>query len=163
MKPHDQEQDNIQADGQNDTGIFGPNGEIDAKVCVRLFKNNFVVNIKLDNALLAKFVNTFLISNISQDLSEKRNIALIEPSGQISVDADKASSFQECSSLTDREIEILNRLSTGLLNKEIADDMGLSINTVKNHLQNIYSKLCVENRTEAILRYFDSLGKKEKY
>lgn len=161
MKPHDQEQDDNQVDDQNDTGIFGPNGEIDAKMYVRRYKDNFVINIKLDNVLLAKFVNSFLLGYSYQSPSEKGDNASIQPQGQDHVDAEKEKSHPECSSLTDREIEILNRLSTGLLNKEIADDMGLSINTVKNHLQNIYSKLCVENRTEAILRYFDRLAKKE--
>ncbi len=57
--------------------------------------------------------------------------------------------------LTKREIDIMNHLSKGLLYKEIAKDMGISIQTVKNHLKNIYPKLHVNNRSEAIVKYLN--------
>jgi len=56
-------------------------------------------------------------------------------------------------SLTRREVEIMNFLSRGLLYKEIAHGMGISIQTVKSHLKHIYPKLRVNNRTEATLKY----------
>lgn len=55
--------------------------------------------------------------------------------------------------LTNREIEIMNLLSKGLLYKEIAKRKGISIQTVKSHLKHIYPKLHVNNRSEAILKY----------
>jgi len=55
--------------------------------------------------------------------------------------------------LTWREFEIMERLSKGLLNKEIADDLGLEYNTVRNNLQRIYRKFKCSNRSEAILYY----------
>lgn len=55
--------------------------------------------------------------------------------------------------LTSRENELLKLLAEGFLNKEIADQLKISLNTVKNHLQNIYIKLHVQNRSEAIIRY----------
>lgn len=51
--------------------------------------------------------------------------------------------------LTERELEILEILSQGKSNKEIADSLGISENTVEQHLKNIYEKLNVQNRTEA--------------
>jgi RNA polymerase sigma factor (sigma-70 family) len=51
--------------------------------------------------------------------------------------------------LTERELEILEILSKGMPNKEIANFLGISENTVEQHLQNIYKKLNVHNRTEA--------------
>ncbi len=59
----------------------------------------------------------------------------------------------EISHLTAREYELLKLLAEGYLNKEIADQLTLSISTVKNHLQNIYLKLHVQNRSEAIIKY----------
>lgn len=56
--------------------------------------------------------------------------------------------------LSQREIEILGGLSKGLLYKEIAGRYGISRETVKKHIGNIYKKLHVQNRTEAVLKYF---------
>jgi DNA-binding NarL/FixJ family response regulator len=55
-------------------------------------------------------------------------------------------------SLSEREYELLVLLKTGKTNKEIADDLFISINTVKTHLQHLFEKLDVRNRTQAIFR-----------
>lgn len=52
--------------------------------------------------------------------------------------------------ITNRERELLEHLSKGLLYKEIADLMGITTGTVKQHIHKIYEKLQVSNRTEAI-------------
>jgi two-component system, NarL family, response regulator LiaR len=52
--------------------------------------------------------------------------------------------------LTTRENEILNKISTGININELADSFSISPLTVKCHLRNIYSKLHVTNRVEAI-------------
>jgi len=52
--------------------------------------------------------------------------------------------------LTEREKEILELLSQGLLYKEIADKKFISMDTVKKHVGNIYRKLHVNNKVEAI-------------
>ena len=57
--------------------------------------------------------------------------------------------------LTTRENELLKLLAEGYLNKEIADQLNVTLSTVKNHLQNIYLKLHVQNRSEAIIKYFN--------
>jgi LuxR family maltose regulon positive regulatory protein len=54
--------------------------------------------------------------------------------------------------LSDREIDVLRLLVAGLTNQEIALTMHVSVNTVKTHLKNIYDKLDVHDRREAILR-----------
>ncbi|HTY87905.1 MAG TPA: response regulator transcription factor [Candidatus Acidoferrum sp.] len=51
------------------------------------------------------------------------------------------------------ERKILELLANGLANKEIADRLGLSTGTVRWHLENIYSKLHVHSRTEALLKF----------
>ncbi len=54
------------------------------------------------------------------------------------------------SSLSDREIEVLNMVQSGLLSKEIAGKLCISLNTVNNHRKNILRKLQVANSIEAI-------------
>lgn len=56
--------------------------------------------------------------------------------------------------LSKRESEILQLLSKGLLYKEIADQLGISVGTVRQHIHKIYEKLHVQNRTEAINKAF---------
>ncbi len=56
--------------------------------------------------------------------------------------------------LGEREAEVLKLLAEGLLYKEIAAQLGISIGTVKNHVFRVYAKLQVQNRTEATNRYF---------
>jgi DNA-binding NarL/FixJ family response regulator len=55
--------------------------------------------------------------------------------------------FQE---LSKREQEILEQLSKGYRYKEIADQLFLSIETVRTHIRNIYEKLQVNSRVEAL-------------
>ena len=52
--------------------------------------------------------------------------------------------------LSPREIEVLNTLIDGLSNKEIGEKLFISVSTVKTHIINIYSKLGVKNRVEAV-------------
>lgn len=56
--------------------------------------------------------------------------------------------------LSDRERGVLELLAQGLLYKEIAERMGITTGTVKQHIHRIYGKLHVQNRTEAVNRYF---------
>jgi DNA-binding NarL/FixJ family response regulator len=57
--------------------------------------------------------------------------------------------------LSNRENEVLELLAGGLLYKEIADKLFISHGTVRQHIHNIYEKLHVNNRTEAVNKYFD--------
>jgi len=53
--------------------------------------------------------------------------------------------------LTPRELEVLSLIAEGLNNKEIAQELVISEKTVKNHINNIFSKLHVNDRSQAIL------------
>ncbi len=53
--------------------------------------------------------------------------------------------------LSDREVEVLQLVGQGKSNKEIAVDLGISVNTVKVHIGNIFQKIEVTSRTEATL------------
>lgn len=55
--------------------------------------------------------------------------------------------------LTKREHEILALLAKGYLYKEIADQLGISLSTVRAHLHAVYEKLHVQSRTEAVVKF----------
>jgi DNA-binding NarL/FixJ family response regulator len=59
----------------------------------------------------------------------------------------------EMEKLTKREHEILGLLSKGFLYKEIADQLGISLSTVRAHLHTVYEKLHVQSRTEAVIKF----------
>lgn len=62
-------------------------------------------------------------------------------------------SSKETENLSERELEILSYLAKGYHDKEIADKFFLSVKTIRTHLRNIYKKLHVRSRTEAVLMY----------
>lgn len=62
----------------------------------------------------------------------------------------KSTGNEESILLSIREKEVLELLSKGLLYKEIADKLGITHETVKKHLKNIYQKLHVQNKIEAL-------------
>jgi two-component system NarL family response regulator len=53
--------------------------------------------------------------------------------------------------LTDRELEVLKLVAQGLNNREIAKQLFISENTVKNHVRNILEKLQLHSRMEAVM------------
>jgi DNA-binding NarL/FixJ family response regulator len=64
-------------------------------------------------------------------------------------------SAAEVEQLTSREREILTLLAKGSLYKEIADSLGISMSTVRTHIQHIYEKLHVQSRTEATRKFLE--------
>jgi DNA-binding NarL/FixJ family response regulator len=58
---------------------------------------------------------------------------------------------QAAASLTSREREILVRIAAGASNQEIADDLFISLHTVKSHIYNVFKKIDVPNRLQAAL------------
>jgi two-component system, NarL family, response regulator DegU len=60
----------------------------------------------------------------------------------------------ELNNLTAREIEVLELIAEGMINKEIAKQLYISEKTVKNHVSNIFKKLNVSDRTQAAIYAF---------
>ena len=65
--------------------------------------------------------------------------------------SDKTQRKKPLELLTERELEVLKLVTRGLSNKDIADELSLSIRTVQGHLANIFNKLRVSSRTEAVV------------
>ena len=59
-------------------------------------------------------------------------------------------------SLSRKERVMLEALSKGLTNRELSKELGITTNTVKFHLSNLYEKLAVRNRAQAIAFYYSS-------
>ena len=72
----------------------------------------------------------------------------------VTVFRDKEKIIGPVETLSPRENEILQLLSKGLLYKEIANQLSISVATVRQHIHHIYEKLHVQNRTEAINKAF---------
>jgi two-component system, NarL family, nitrate/nitrite response regulator NarP len=56
--------------------------------------------------------------------------------------------------LTEKERVMLTALAKGQTNNELAVDLGISVNTVKFHLRNLYDKLSIRNRSQAVAFYY---------
>jgi RNA polymerase sigma factor (sigma-70 family) len=69
-----------------------------------------------------------------------------------------ASDEETVASLSPREKEIIALLGKGYLYKEIASQLGISVETVRTHIHNTYQKLHVRSRTEAVMKVFRRKG-----
>ncbi len=102
-----------------------------------LYRKNSDLKIEHKNNQLQKYIYR---------IKELKNKA-------ISMDENKHQNFIENLNdynLTKREIEVFRNITQGLSNDEIAEKMFISKNTIKTHIKNIYSKLDVNNRIQAI-------------
>ncbi len=83
------------------------------------------------------------LANLTEHASDRRAAPYAAPPGP---------SKPTASPLTPREVEVLSHIALGKSNREIARELHLSISTVKTHLERIFSKLEVSDRTQAALR-----------
>jgi LuxR family maltose regulon positive regulatory protein len=58
----------------------------------------------------------------------------------------------EANGLSRRELEVLEHIAEGASNREIADGLHVSTNTVKTHINHLYAKMDVNRRTQAVAR-----------
>ena len=61
--------------------------------------------------------------------------------------------------LSEREFQIMELVSIGKFNKEIADILNIQPATITKHIQHIFQKMEVQNRTEATLKFLEMTGK----
>lgn len=72
--------------------------------------------------------------------------------GRLSAPSSPASTAPLVEPLTERETEVLQLIASGLTNKDIQERLFISNNTVRTHIKNLYGKLGVSDRTQAVLR-----------
>jgi len=92
------------------------------------------------------------VGHLLEAIGSSSMMCVDQTNGQL-VPASAALSLTE--PLTAREQEVLRLLEAGLLNRQIAERLVISVGTVKRHTGNIYGKLGVASRTQAILRARD--------
>ena len=100
-----------------------------------------------EGAPMARLLRRMLTRSFASEYVHKLLDALGEPAN---VNMPVASRLID--PLSQRELEVLRLIVEGATNKEIADELVLTVNTVKRHISNIFGKLVVRNRAEAIAR-----------
>lgn len=97
-----------------------------------------------EGRIMAGLLKTAVSQNIAPEYATRLLAAFGEDVGETSVQQSLVDP------LSDRELEILQLIAAGLKNKEIAEQLFISLNTVLYHNKNIYSKLGVSKRTVAV-------------
>jgi DNA-binding NarL/FixJ family response regulator len=101
-------------------------------------------------------VQNNILSFQQQDFDDLKCLALLQPQFEELIEkvfmllVEKNGSTVKLRQLTCCEQKVLEQLSAGRLYKEIALDLNITIDTVKKHCSNMYKKLEVNNKTEAI-------------
>ncbi len=119
-------------------------GEPMLSLIAELADSEFVETYRLDKAYLGEVVSAFIAG---EDGSAFYNPLRTEPARAM---GNMPGLIME--PLTERELEVLQLLAAEKNNREIASRLSISINTVKTHIANIYSKLGVSNRLQAANR-----------
>jgi len=70
--------------------------------------------------------------------------------------SDQRTNWVEKAQFTDREAEVLRLMATGLSNAEIAQQLYVSLKTVKTHVGNVLAKLQARDRTQAVITAYES-------
>ena len=97
------------------------------------------------NAIIAPSATKRLIEHMAHDVPATRSM----PSGSIYRDP-------EADLLTDRELQVLVHIAQGLSNQEIADNLGISLPTVKTHVTHILQKINARDRVQAVVFAYEN-------
>jgi LuxR family maltose regulon positive regulatory protein len=92
-------------------------------------------------------VTVLLRQAVAQGLHASYALRLLNALGEVEI-----ASQPLIEPLSERELEVLRRVAAGYSNQEIAQDLVLAVSTVKKHINNIYGKLGVGSRTQAVAR-----------
>ena len=95
---------------------------------------------QLDAAVIERMIDAFSRPNTAQKSeTSKAEVRMTAPEALATA------------GLTNREIEVLRLIATGATNREVADALVISEGTVKNHLSNIFGRLGLRDRTQAVM------------
>lgn len=117
--------------------------------CLLRFIQTGIASYVVTDQGLSELLSALQMAKTNRTISNGRTIELVLRT---------ISKLKRCSTsnhpgLTNREIEILHLITAGLSNKEIADQLSIAPNTVKNHVHNLLDKLNVKTRHEAAWMY----------
>lgn len=124
------------------------------------FSQNNLINIYYFKPILSELILTILTSNKTSFTDTFRNSVMtildihdtvISSKIQSSVQQVQSQQLDKSIELTEREREALQLLALGYSNQKIADKLYISKATIKTHLHNLFQKLEVKNRTEAVM------------
>jgi DNA-binding NarL/FixJ family response regulator len=101
---------------------------------------------QLDAAVIERMIDAFSSPNILEKSETEERIT-----PPVSKTRANAADSLDTAGLTNREVEILRLIATGATNREVADYLVISEGTVKNHLSNIFSRLGLRDRTQAVM------------
>lgn len=102
---------------------------------------------QFDASVMERMVETYSRSNTAQQSETGEHLTLLLPKNKANATPDSPSA----AGLTNREIEILRLIAAGATNREVADSLVISEGTVKNHLSNIFGRLGLRDRTQAVM------------
>lgn len=128
----------------------------DLKLSITKFNNDVVLSIRIKKNQLPRVVKSLAELSVDVNSDQFDLIEIKETAGESSVsyyDPYPVFRIDDKRYLTTREVKIMERLSLGRFNKEIAIDLKIKECTVKNNLQRIFRKFMINNRSEAILEY----------
>jgi LuxR family transcriptional regulator, maltose regulon positive regulatory protein len=99
-----------------------------------------------------------IVAYIDDLLKQFPSAQPISPAGNIENGAtgvwtEMANAFIE--PLSEREVEVMRLIASGMSNQEIAEELFISLNTVKSHVKNVYKRMGVSKRAQAIARWRD--------
>lgn len=114
------------------------------------FVGVFAEDVKALEPLLKKALKQRELTEYVQQLLATRNPEEVKNVKLPTSQANPPTKTVLAEKLTPREMEVLTLVSSGLSNNLICEKLGVSLSTVKNHLGNIFGKLNVKRRTEAI-------------
>ncbi len=116
------------------------------KVGVLAFVDEHATNEQISSAVLAASRNDLYLSSSM--------VGRLRSSDSLSLDAmlkDIDVTFSDINRLSERELEIIKLVARGMSNRAIAENLFISEKTVKNHLYNVFPKLGVRDRTQAVM------------
>lgn len=152
-----------------DINMPGTNGIEATRVIKREFSNIGIIALTIheEEEYVLELVRSGVSGYVLKDIAPAKLIetiktvakgnSVIDPSitnkifGEINRLSRSKRMKEEWETLTDREMDVLKMISQGCSNKEIAKGLTISEKTVKNHITNIFRKLQVDDRTQAVL------------
>lgn len=139
-----------------DLSMPGPNGLPLVKRLCELLPDTPVVILSAtaDRQHVLKSIDCgasgFVYKSLGKTVLEEAILMVL--AGGVFIPPMDSRSAEEAPPVTSRQREILELLAKGQSNKEIANKLHISVNTIKNHLSKLYDQFSVSNRTQAVMK-----------